>query len=165
MNLGFINKILDKADKNGMKLGAIYGFIQDPIGDGRGLSGAVPFAIDRLSHWKVPADPIGMFQWAMNYGGNYTALKGGLTAFVTGALLKEVDLHPMLNKFGSILSNIGGGAAVGSALGAIAWLPATTNSPPDPTKFTGEPSPNQMAKWLGYGQLTNQPVIASAHNY
>ncbi len=125
------------------------------MADGRGISGAIPFMIDRITHWKMPTDLIGMLKWAMQ-SPYYSAMKSGAMAAIGGYLLKELDINPTLNRVGKILTNVGTGAATGSVAGPLLWLPAITSSPPDPSKYTGSgnsgyggnPSREQFNKWM-----------------
>ena len=148
MKVGFLNRIANAAEKKGAFLGGIYGVLQDPISDGRGLSGAPNFMIDRLLNWKVPSDPIGMMTWSLR-SEYYSAMKHGVGAAIIGSIIDEIDLHPLLSKAGRIAKNAGVGAALGSVLGAALWLPAATSSPPDPTKYTGQ-GDNSRCQIIGY---------------
>lgn len=120
MNIqGTINKTVSGLTANADKLAMIYAIIGDPIGDGRGLDGAVNFMIERISQWHIP-DPAKILEMVMAYSPYKDNVKNGILLFLVGEGLKAVGQ----SKWGAVASKVAGGLLKGTAAAAILWLPA-----------------------------------------
>lgn len=112
---GVLTKVTSKADK----LAMYYGILADPIADGRGLSGAPAFAMDRLGKWKIPdlTKIVEMVQHYPQYAGN---IKNAAYLYIGGELLETIGQ----GKWGKTAKKAGWGLLKGVAIGAALWLPA-----------------------------------------
>ena len=115
-----INGIVGKVSSNAETIGTLYGVVADPIDEGRGLNGAVPFMTDRLSHWKVPniSNTISQVQFYTKYKDN---LKNGAILWGVGELMKTLGVG---SKYANMAQKFGKGVIKGTALAAVLWLPA-----------------------------------------
>lgn len=133
-----VNSIVSKVESKAEDLAMAYGIIADPIGSGRGLNGAVGFAIDRLKNWKLPnldqtlaylADP------SLPYNQN---LKYALYAYLASIGLDIIGQA----RFSSAAEKVAWGLVKGTGIAAILWLPAVnpkeTHSPNDYTGNSGK---------------------------
>lgn len=142
-----VNKLLSKAEAAVPMGMGLYGFLQDPMADGRGFGPQnIRFVIDRLTHWKLPSNVIDMYKWALQMP-QYSALPNGIMAALAGYVLKELDIHPITNKLGGMFQKGGTAAAIGSLIAATLFLPAVTNSPPNPTLYTGNFAPSVISNF------------------
>jgi len=116
MNVGgIVNKLTANADT----LATIYAIMADPMTDGRGLSGAPAWMIDRISHWHIP-DPSKFIELVMGnptYIGN---IKNAIMLYIAGEGLNAIGQ----SKYGNIAKKVSEGLAKGTAAAALLWLPA-----------------------------------------
>lgn len=122
--------IVSKLTGNAEKLAMLYAVIQDPIGGGRGFAGAPNFIIDRLTHWKIP-DPMKLLEQVMFYPAYSNPLKQALMAYIVGEGLEAVGQ----GKWGKVAKKAAIGLAKGTAIAAVAFLPAI-----NPHGASGNPS-------------------------
>ena len=111
---GIVNKLTSNADK----LGLLYGYLLDPMSNGRGLSGAPDFILDRITHWKVPK--IESIINGLMWGPYKEGLKTALMAYLAGEGLEAIGE----GKWGKVAKKAGVGVAKGVGLAAITLLPA-----------------------------------------
>ena len=158
MNTNFLNGIMSKVEQAAPVGVGIYALLQDPMQSQGGLNaGTLNLMIDRITHWKIPSDIIGMYKWALASGA-YSSIPNGIMAAIVGWVAKQLNLHPIVNRIGAIAEKAGTAAALGGLIGATIWLPATTGSDPDPNKYTGNtfgnfasaPSTQQAVASYGY---------------
>ena len=159
MNGNFLDGLMSKVEQAAPIGVGIYALLQDPMQASGGLNNAtINFMLDRISHWKLPSDVIGMYKWALSSGA-YSSIPNGILAAIVGWVAKQLNLHPIVNRIGSIAEKAGTASAIGGLIAATIWLPATTGSPPDPSKFTGNsfggnfanaPTMNQAVATYGY---------------
>lgn len=126
-----VGKIEGKSDK----IGFVFGLLGDPTGDGRGLAGAVPFAIDRITHWKIPN-----FEFILHYfttpGNAYSgALNTAVMAYLAG---EGMDLLGVGH--GKAAKKFAGGLMKGALVASVAFLPAI-NPHGDPSAHSGNSGP------------------------
>lgn len=114
-----VKKAYNSAISNADKLGLIYGVIQDPIAEGRGLEGAPDFMIDRLSKWHIP-DPAKILEMIRFYPQYYNPLKTAIMAYLAGYGLDFIGQ----SKWAKAIKKAAIGIAEGVGVGALLWLPA-----------------------------------------
>lgn len=121
---GMVNKILRPIESNAQLIGGAYGFLQDPMGSGHDLNRIIPFALERIKGWKIP-DLTKIADYLMNHP-MYSSFRDGIKAGIIGWILEEVGggFHPSIKRVGKVIKNLGTGAAIGSGIGALVWLPA-----------------------------------------
>lgn len=104
--------------------------------------------MDRLSHWKIP--DIEQSIWYLMHHEGYSSFRTGIKAGILGWILSEVggDFHPMLKRAGNLVKNVGIGAAIGSGVGSLLWLPGMQSNPGVSSGFQ-ELSKGSSATW-GY---------------
>ena len=133
-----VNGIVGKIESKAEDLAMAYGIIADPIDAGRGLNGAVSFAMDRLKNWKIPdlnqilsylQDP------SLAYNKN---LKNALYAYL-GSIGLDIMGQARLSK---AAENVAWGLVKGTGIAAMLWLPAVnpkeTHSPNDYSGNSGK---------------------------
>ena len=120
MNLGGIDKVLSTLEKNGSLIGGAYGLFQDPLSS----PDPIGYMIDRITHWKIP--DLNYIITYLLHDPHYSAFPLGIELAIGGWLLKEIggDIEPHLGRVGGFLQKAGVGAAIGSGIGALLWLPA-----------------------------------------
>lgn len=140
MNIGgIVSKLTAKADT----LAMIYGILGDPIADGRGISGAPGFMIDRLMHWKIP-DPKRLLEMVQFYPQYSNNIKNAIMLYIAGEGLNAIGQ----SKYGNISKKVATGLLKGTAAGAILWLPAIN---PHGAPSSGSVAQNFAAAPSGYG--------------
>lgn len=116
-----IEGLFSKALKNADKLGMLFGFMSDPVANGRGLSGAAPFIIDRISNWKIP-NPEHIISAFKDPGNPYSdGLKNALMLYLAGEGLDFLGQ----SKYAKPAKDASIGLLKGLGLAAILLLPAT----------------------------------------
>lgn len=116
MNIGgIVSKLTAKADT----LATIYAIIGDPIADGRGISGAPGFMIDRIMHWHIP-DPAKLLEMVMFYSPYKDNIKNGIMLYIAAEGLNALGQ----SKYGNIAKKVAEGLLKGTAAAALLWLPA-----------------------------------------
>ena len=137
-----VNGIVSKVESKAEDLAIAYGIIADPIANGRGLTGAVPFMIDRLQNWKIPdinqllaylEDP------ALPYNKN---LMYALYAYLGNIGLDILGQARLANA----AKNVAVGLVKGTALATILWLPAVNpKGAHSPNDYSGKSNHNSGA--------------------
>jgi len=112
---GIVSKLTAKADT----LAMIYGIMSDPIADGRGISGAPGFMIDRISKWHIP-DPMKIIEMVQFYPQYSNNIKNAIMLYIAGEGLNAIGQ----SKYGNIAKKVSEGLAKGTAAAALLWLPA-----------------------------------------
>ena len=133
-----VNSIVGKVESKAEDLAMAYGIIADPIDAGRGLNGAVSFAMDRLKNWKMPnLDQILSYLQDPSLAYNKN-LKNALYAYLASIGL-DVISQPRLS---TAAEKVAWGLAKGTAIAAVLWLPAVnpkeTHSASDYTGNSGK---------------------------
>ena len=128
-----IDGIVTKIEANADKIGMLAGFMVDPMAGGRGLDGAIPFIIDRVTHWKLPT--VQTFTWAFTHPAS--PYREGLKTAVFGYIGGEILEWFGQGRYGKALKEGAVGFGKGLVIGAAALLPATQSSPPNPNMWTG----------------------------
>jgi len=136
MNVGgIVSKLTAKADT----LGMIYAILADPVGDGRGLSGAPSMMIDRIMHWKVPTN-IEFYLHELQTNPFYAGpLKNAIMLYIAGEGLNAIGQ----SKWGNVAKKAAEGMAKGVGVAALLWLPAINPH--------GAPSSGGSPSNSGYG--------------
>lgn len=134
-----IGGIVGKVSANAETIGTLYGVIADPIDEGRGLNGAIPFMTDRLSHWKVP-NISKTIEQVQNYTKYKDNLKNGAILWGVGELMKTLGVG---SKYANLAQKFGKGIIKGTALAAILWLPAI-----NPHGTSSYPSASTMQNFI-----------------
>lgn len=136
-----VNKILRPIESNAQLIGGALGFIQDPMAQGDQM---VDFIKARLQGWKVP-DLQKVWWYLMNHE-HYSSFRNGIKAGIAGWILEELggEFHPSIKRVGKAIKNLGTGAAIGSGIGALVWLPAINphgnpHRNPNSVSFGGNP--------------------------
>lgn len=130
-----VNNIVNKIEKQAENLSTVYAIIADPIDGGRGLNGMIPFAVDRLSHWKIP-DPQEILFYVMQPQYAYAKnIKNAVIAYLAGMGAEAIGQ----DRIGQAAKNVATGLAKGTAIAALLWLPAiNSHNTHKPTDFTGQ---------------------------
>ena len=107
--------------------GVFKGFMSDPMAEGRGLSGALPFIMDRLSQFKI-ANPIITTQLALQGGEDSYPIVTGIAAAIAGYAIKEVggmlDIpgKQAIKNMGNAGIKFGTSMAISATIAAWIWL-------------------------------------------
>ena len=121
-NIG--DKILTVANKLATPVAIVQAFLSDPIADGRGIEGSIPFMIERLSNYHV-ANPLKTTQLALQQGQQKYPIIPGATTAIIGLLMKvagEGTNIGVLQRAGDIAAKYGLTLTGASIASAWIWL-------------------------------------------
>jgi len=142
-----LNSIGSKLAQNTDKIGMLFGILSDPMYNGRGLSGAPSFIIDRVTHWKIP-DPMLLLEQVMVNPPYRKPIDVSLIAYLLGEGMDWFGI-----KQGKAVKKFAGGLLKGTAISALAFLPAIQSNPhgQDTSKYTGS-SHGRGSERIGAGR-------------
>ncbi len=110
-----IGGIVNKIEANADKIGFLLAFFSDPMAAGRGIEGALPFVIDRVTQWKLPN--LKHTLWYLTKHPPYRdPLTFGIGAYLLGEMLG--------GKYGNLSKDIGSGLIKGTVVASLVLLPA-----------------------------------------
>lgn len=117
--LGSTSKLLNGIDKNGELIGAgIEAWKRKDL-----LMSEVQKIVDGHIHMPNLNNVVGNLKVTPSF-------TQGLGAYIGGQILKWADLHPMLNKAGSIVSKVGGGVALVTVIENVLGYATNPGYPP-----------------------------------
>lgn len=127
MALKIMRKIQQILNQHGELIGTIMGGTAD-VFPTRGISGGINFAMDRISHWKIPDVGV-LLNQIMTNAPYRKPLMNGIGLYVAGWIAKELKI-PVVKQYSPGMQKLGQGMAQGALLAAIALLPALQSSNP-----------------------------------
>lgn len=178
---GIASKVLTIGKKIAPIAGAAQAWLADPMADGRGWNGAVPFAIgaiqDGIGKGKI-ANPLLTTKLALGMPDKYP-ITTGIAAAIAGIIGEEVGKavdFGIISSFGTMLKRYGISAALNSVVSAwiylARWNPhggsgasqgyTTGGSQTETTQGTRSTQPDTLWQSRGGAQF-RQPPAASTY--
>lgn len=136
--------IVSNLENNVDKIAMLYGVVADPIDGGRGIEGALPFMVDRLSHWKLP-NPQELLFYIKDPNYAYMKnIKNALMLYIGGYIAGDILGQTRIEKAAKSAAT---GLIKGTAIAAVAWLPAiNSHKTHNMNDFTGNPTPLPLSQ-------------------
>ena len=133
-----LNGLTGKLVSNADNIGLIMGVLADPMANGRGLSGAPDWIMDRISHWKISTftNPQYLIDF---YKGNppyIDTAKNAVKIWLAGEVLKMFGQ----GKWGNAAQKLAKGQIKGTLIATAAFAPALNPGGATNSNFQNAPT-------------------------
>lgn len=159
MNGNKLSQILDKIDSNAEIIGGAFGVLGDPMGNGRGVAGSIPFMVGCLKQWHPP-DPMKIFDLMMAHPQHYH-LSESVMGILAGWGIQEFGgiIDPRISKLGKITKKMSIGSLIGTTIGGFLWLARLNPSGVAPGTHTWSP-PAGTTRLSYQSKMTFEPAYS-----